>query len=84
MAAKMTANLGVDFDRIVEVLEKVTAVTGRLQRITALESEVQVFVDYAHTPDALEKSLLELRNIKANFLRIFGSWVIICNYNIIS
>jgi UDP-N-acetylmuramoyl-L-alanyl-D-glutamate--2,6-diaminopimelate ligase len=65
MAAKMTANLGVDFDRIVEVLEKVTAVTGRLQRITALESEVQVFVDYAHTPDALEKSLLELRNIKA-------------------
>ena len=61
----MTANLGFDFDHIVEVLEKVTAVTGRLQRIGSLESEFQVFVDYAHTPDALEKSLLELRNIKA-------------------
>ena len=65
IAAKMTANLGFDFDHIVEVLEKVTAVTGRLQRIGSLESEFQVFVDYAHTPDALEKSLLELRNIKA-------------------
>jgi UDP-N-acetylmuramoyl-L-alanyl-D-glutamate--2,6-diaminopimelate ligase len=65
IAAKMTANLGFDFDHIVEVLEKVTAVTGRLQRIGFVESEVQVFVDYAHTPDALEKSLWELRNIKA-------------------
>ncbi len=65
IAAKMTANLGFNFDHTVEVLEKVTAVTGRLQRIGSLESEFQVFVDYAHTPDALEKSLLELRNIKA-------------------
>jgi UDP-N-acetylmuramoyl-L-alanyl-D-glutamate--2,6-diaminopimelate ligase len=64
IAAKMTANLGVNFDHIVEVLEKVTAVTGRLQRIGFVESEVQVFVDYAHTPDALENVLSTIKKLR--------------------
>ena len=37
---------------------------GRLQRITESDDEFQVFVDYAHTPDALKQSLFELQKIK--------------------
>lgn len=64
IAAKLVYNLGIDFNKIIEVLPSLQAVSGRLQRITETRSEYQVFVDYAHTPDALEKSLIELKNLK--------------------
>lgn len=75
VAAKMVANLGLGFDQIIEVLKQVAAVTGRLQRIGDIEDEFQVFVDYAHTPDALKKSLSELQKIKlenGNLYVVFG------------
>lgn len=64
MAAKLVYNLGLEFDKIVSILSKIEAVPGRLQRITNVDSEYQVFVDYAHTPDALQKSLEELKKLK--------------------
>ncbi|MFK7968395.1 MAG: UDP-N-acetylmuramoyl-L-alanyl-D-glutamate--2,6-diaminopimelate ligase [Rickettsiaceae bacterium] len=64
IATKIVANLSVDFNQIIENLQHVTAVTGRLQRIGNIEDDFQIFVDYAHTPDALERSLLELQKIK--------------------
>jgi UDP-N-acetylmuramoyl-L-alanyl-D-glutamate--2,6-diaminopimelate ligase len=65
ISARIVANLGVDFDLVIEKLQHVNAVTGRLQRIGDIEDDFQIFVDYAHTHDALERSLLELRKIKA-------------------
>ena len=38
-----------------------TPVPGRLQRVASEASGPQVVVDYAHTPDALEKALLALQ-----------------------
>jgi UDP-N-acetylmuramoyl-L-alanyl-D-glutamate--2,6-diaminopimelate ligase len=64
IAAKLVYNLGVDFDKVIAVIPKLQAVSGRLQRATEQHSEYQIFVDYAHTPDALEKSLIELQKIK--------------------
>jgi UDP-N-acetylmuramoyl-L-alanyl-D-glutamate--2,6-diaminopimelate ligase len=64
IATKLVHNLGVAIAKIVEILPKIKAVTGRLQRVTEAEHEFQVFVDYAHTPDALEKSLQELKYLK--------------------
>lgn len=64
IAAKLVCNLGVDFDTIINILPSLKAVRGRLQRITESDDEFQVFVDYAHTPDALKQSLLELQKIK--------------------
>ncbi len=64
IAAKLVHNVGVDFNKIVAVLSKIQAVAGRLQRITGVDSKHQVFVDYAHTPDALQKSLYELKELK--------------------
>lgn len=51
---------GVDLSDAVRSLSKVQAVAGRMQRIGAAQHPT-VVVDYAHTPDALEKVLLALR-----------------------
>ena len=63
--------LGIDFARMVDTLEQVSAVPGRLERIPATEGEV--FVDYAHTHDALENVLQTLREITRGRLYVtFG------------
>jgi UDP-N-acetylmuramoyl-L-alanyl-D-glutamate--2,6-diaminopimelate ligase len=75
IAAKLVCNLGIIFDDIIKVLPKLEAVRGRLQRITEPNSDFQVFVDYAHTPDALMQSLSELKKIKTDagkLLVVFG------------
>ncbi len=64
IAAKLVNNLGIEFSAIIDKLPEIESVPGRLQRITNVDSEYQVFVDYAHTPDALQKSLQELKNLK--------------------
>ncbi|MFO1258434.1 MAG: UDP-N-acetylmuramoyl-L-alanyl-D-glutamate--2,6-diaminopimelate ligase [Gammaproteobacteria bacterium] len=53
-------NLGFSLAHIAEVLSKISAAPGRMQRFSGQEKP-QVLVDYAHTPDALEKALLASR-----------------------
>ena len=38
-------------------LEKLKDVNGRLELIKVYQNNIKVFIDYAHTPDALNKSL---------------------------
>ena len=64
IAAKLVHNLNIDFADIVPTLTRLKAIRGRLQRITEYNDPLHVFVDYAHTPDALEKSLTELKKLK--------------------
>jgi len=57
---------GVDFATVVEAIEKDRGVPGRLQAVVGPgrardEMPFQVFVDYAHTHDALENVLRALR-----------------------
>ena len=64
---------GVKFDDMARVLHKVTAVAGRLQRITSSSDPWHVFVDYSHKPGALESSLNELKALCKNKLYVlFG------------
>ena len=53
---------GVALDDAVQGLNKVTAPPGRMQTVGGGERPL-VIVDYAHTPDALEKVLVCLREI---------------------
>ena len=56
--------LGIALAKAAAVLAQLTAVPGRLQRVLAPESQgplPEVVVDYAHTPDALDKVLQALR-----------------------
>ncbi|MDR2503653.1 MAG: UDP-N-acetylmuramoyl-L-alanyl-D-glutamate--2,6-diaminopimelate ligase [Deltaproteobacteria bacterium] len=65
-AQAMALALGLEA-RHLPALEGFTGVPGRLERI-ANNRELHVFVDYAHTPDALEKAIKALRD--AGFKRI--------------
>lgn len=56
-----------------EVLMTLPPVPGRLERVSGPGKGPHVFVDYAHTPDAIEKSCLELKSLSTLPLTIvFG------------
>jgi UDP-N-acetylmuramoyl-L-alanyl-D-glutamate--2,6-diaminopimelate ligase len=62
-------------DAVAAVLEQLTAAPGRMQRIvTGSPSKLpSVYVDYAHTPDALAKALDTVRETKPHSLSVvFG------------
>ena len=57
---------GVDSSLSCAALEKMCSVSGRLERLEAElpdgeKNDISVFIDYAHTPDALEKLLRSVR-----------------------
>ena len=56
-----SGGLGAEHARLRASLAKSPAVPGRLQRVNKEPNEPQVFVDFAHTPDALEKVLHTLQ-----------------------
>lgn len=65
-------NLGFLLVRIAEVLSKISAAPGRMQCFGG-QDQPQVLVDYAHTPDALEKALLASRPyVKGMLWCVFG------------
>jgi UDP-N-acetylmuramoyl-L-alanyl-D-glutamate--2,6-diaminopimelate ligase len=53
---------GVPFDRATAALAGLEPVAGRMQRLGAAGKPV-VVIDYAHTPDALEKTLVALKDV---------------------
>ena len=56
------AEAGFKLDRLLPVVSKVTGAPGRLERVDCGQP-FGVMVDYAHTPDALEKLLTEGRRL---------------------
>ena len=53
--------LGVPLDQAAAVVPQLTPVPGRMDRVPGQPSQPEVVVDYAHTPDALDKALGALR-----------------------
>src|SRR2546423_5354957 len=74
LAAIATAySLGVPPNDIVQRLAKVTGVTGRMESIHEGQP-FSVIVDFAHTPDSLEKVLATLRPLTAGrLMAVFGA-----------
>jgi len=63
--------LGHDIDSVVNVLPNLPQVPGRLEAVQG--AKVPVFVDYAHTPDALENVLSALKPlVKSKLWLVFG------------
>ncbi|MCQ4574484.1 MAG: UDP-N-acetylmuramoyl-L-alanyl-D-glutamate--2,6-diaminopimelate ligase [Candidatus Brocadiales bacterium] len=73
LAASTTAlALGVSLEEVKEGIESLTLIPGRLERV-AVADGYSVFVDYAHTSDALESVLNALRPlVKNRLLLVFG------------
>lgn len=53
---------GVAWRAAIDAAEALTAVPGRMQQLGGQEAPL-VVIDYAHTPDALEKTLASLRQV---------------------
>jgi UDP-N-acetylmuramoyl-L-alanyl-D-glutamate--2,6-diaminopimelate ligase len=53
---------GLDLQEVVILLEALTPVPGRMQQLGGIDAPLAV-IDYAHTPDALEKTLHALRQV---------------------
>jgi len=72
-AAAATYLLGVKLDDIVEGVANLENVPGRFERVVE-DLEYDVIVDYAHTPDALEKFLTAAKAIAKNrIILVFGA-----------
>ncbi len=64
--------LGLSLKDVKNGIESLAPVPGRLERV-ATTNGYSVFVDYAHTPDALEAALAALRPlVKNRLLLVFG------------
>jgi UDP-N-acetylmuramoyl-L-alanyl-D-glutamate--2,6-diaminopimelate ligase len=65
--------LGFSIEVCLSELKNFPGVPGRMERITQRENGFHVFVDYAHTPDALKNALGMLRGITPkNLYVVFG------------
>lgn len=73
LGALAVANaLGWNIDETLSVLSRVQGVAGRLERVPN-QKNIHLFVDYAHTDDALRNVLEALKALKQNrILVVFG------------
>ena len=63
---------GLSFDSILKNISKITAPPGRLEYI-GKRKEANIYVDYAHTPDALKNVLQSVKlYVKNNLIIVFG------------
>ena len=63
---------GFALDKILQAASALTAVAGRMELVDA-SARPSVVIDYAHTPDALEKALQALRrHCRGNLWVVFG------------
>ncbi len=62
MMAIIAANKSnIPLNKIMNCLDKIKSVNGRLEQIGKIKNCSKVILDYAHTPDALKTSLINLR-----------------------
>ncbi|HEY5541222.1 MAG TPA: UDP-N-acetylmuramoyl-L-alanyl-D-glutamate--2,6-diaminopimelate ligase [Coriobacteriia bacterium] len=72
VAAGCAVALGIDVDTIVSGLRNAPQVPGRLERVDCGQ-EFAVVVDYAHTPDSLEKATRAVRAVtRGRVIVVFG------------
>ncbi len=72
-ALGLAVSTGVEPGAALAACERLTGVPGRLQRAAVHPSGAPIYVDYAHTPDALETVLEALRpHARGRLVVVFG------------
>jgi UDP-N-acetylmuramoyl-L-alanyl-D-glutamate--2,6-diaminopimelate ligase len=73
-AAGLVLATGGDLARTLASLGRVQGVRGRLERAVITRAGAPVYVDYAHTPDAIEAAIQALRpHAKDRLIIVFGA-----------
>ena len=74
VAAGLALATGSDGGKVFEALGRLQPVRGRLERAAIAASGAPVYVDYAHTPDALEAAIAALRpHCAGRLITVFGA-----------
>jgi UDP-N-acetylmuramoyl-L-alanyl-D-glutamate--2,6-diaminopimelate ligase len=74
VAAGLAIATGGDIARTLEHLARVTPVRGRLERAAITRAGAPIYVDYAHTPDAIEAAAAALRpHTRGRLIIVFGA-----------
>jgi UDP-N-acetylmuramoyl-L-alanyl-D-glutamate--2,6-diaminopimelate ligase len=58
--------LGEEKDEVLKLISNLSAAEGRFDYLRNETNDISAIVDYAHTPDALEKVLLTIQKIRGN------------------
>jgi UDP-N-acetylmuramoyl-L-alanyl-D-glutamate--2,6-diaminopimelate ligase len=73
-AAGLVLATGGDLERTLACLPRVQGVRGRLERAVITRAGAPVYVDYAHTPDAIEAAVAALRpHARGRLILVFGA-----------
>lgn len=73
VAAGLVIGCGGDAEQTFRALENLKGAKGRLEEVAHLANGATVFIDYAHTPDALETALDAVRpHVSGRLLVVFG------------
>ncbi len=73
VAAGLAIGLGDEARKVFEALAKIKGAPGRLEHVATSAEGAPVYVDYAHTPDALETVLKALRpHVVGRLQLVFG------------
>jgi UDP-N-acetylmuramoyl-L-alanyl-D-glutamate--2,6-diaminopimelate ligase len=73
VAAGLAIGLGENAKLVFHALENLKGAAGRLEKVACAASGAPVYVDYAHTPDALENVLTALRpHTAGRLVVVFG------------
>jgi UDP-N-acetylmuramoyl-L-alanyl-D-glutamate--2,6-diaminopimelate ligase len=73
-AAGLVLATGGDLERTLASLPRVQGVRGRLERAVITRAGAPVYVDYAHTPDAIEAAIQALRpHARDRLIIVFGA-----------
>ncbi|MCL6678858.1 UDP-N-acetylmuramoyl-L-alanyl-D-glutamate--2,6-diaminopimelate ligase [Sphingomonas sp. RG327] len=73
-AAALVLATGGEWRDVFSAMGRVSPVRGRLERAVISRAGAPVYVDYAHTPDALEAAIQALRpHVEGKLITVFGA-----------
>ena len=73
MAILVALSCGLSQKKIFNQIHKIKPVSGRLECVASLNNNSDIIVDFAHTPEALEQSLIAIKKqFKKEIIIVFG------------
>lgn len=74
VSAGLAIASGSDAEQVFDALTRLQPVRGRLERAAINRAGAPVYVDYAHTPDAIEAAIAALRpHVNGRLITVFGA-----------
>jgi UDP-N-acetylmuramoyl-L-alanyl-D-glutamate--2,6-diaminopimelate ligase len=74
VAAGLAMATGGSFEAVISAAQRLAPVRGRLERAVISRAGAPVYIDYAHTPDALEAAVAALRpHVSKRLITVFGA-----------